>query len=289
MPGMENWYLLSLAALLLLGTQRFLYKVAAEKNCNSAVTTAVFMATVAVLSGIAFYLSGEEAVSPARMLGLALLNSSAFALSSMANIEALKNLPAAVCFPLSRLSLLVVVLVSVGYWGEQLTAWQWLGVLLGGLVIVVLSRDLQSAPPRQGTLRKGLLLVVVCIGAGAVASISSKLAAESISKTGFMALSYLFGTVFSLGIVKRWGRCGGPTELKAAVIIGLGMGVLNFFGFYTFLLALASGPLSVIALLTGMHFVIAILLSMLFFGERLTLKRGIGIGLTLLTVFFLKQ
>ncbi|HEY5674161.1 MAG TPA: EamA family transporter, partial [Malonomonas sp.] len=62
-----------------------------------------------------------------------------------------------------------------------------------------------------------------------------------------------------------------------------------FLGFYAFLTALASGPLSAIALITGMHFVIAILLSVLFYREQMSLRRYLGIGLTLLAVFFLKQ
>jgi uncharacterized membrane protein len=66
------------------------------------------------------------------------------------------------------------------------------------------------------------------------------------------------------------------------------MGLLNFFGFYAFLTALESGPLSVIALITGMHFVIAVALSVLLYRERMTPRRILGIGLTLLAVVFLQ-
>jgi len=127
---------------------------------------------------------------------------------------------------------------------------------------------------------------VVC---GAIASVSSKLAAISTSKSEFMALSYLLATLFALAIEKRWGGPQAGERPGAAVWIGILMGVLNFFGFYAFLTALATGPLSVIALITGMHFVIAIGLSVLLYREKLTLRRGIGIGLTLLAVLFLKH
>jgi len=67
------------------------------------------------------------------------------------------------------------------------------------------------------------------------------------------------------------------------------MGVLNFFGFYAFLSALVSEPLSVIAMIIGMHFVIAIIFSVVFYREPISLRRGFGVGLTHLAVFFLKQ
>jgi uncharacterized membrane protein len=66
------------------------------------------------------------------------------------------------------------------------------------------------------------------------------------------------------------------------------MGILNYVGFTAFMLALKDGPLSAIALITGMHFVIAIVLSVLLYKERLTVSRSFGIVLTLLSVFLLR-
>jgi len=104
-----------------------------------------------------------------------------------------------------------------------------------------------------------------------------------------MTLSYLLGTGFSLAISKKWGQGRKHDSSREAVVIGILMGVLNFFGFYAFLTALESGPLSAIALMTGMHFVIAIILSVVLYRTKMTVARSLGIGLTLLAVFFLKQ
>ena len=75
---------------------------------------------------------------------------------------------------------------------------------------------------------------------------------------------------------------------KGTILIGILMGVLNFFGFYAFLTALASGSLASIALITSMHFIIAIILSVLIYHEKFTLRRATALTLTLLAVFFLK-
>jgi len=286
---MASWYLYSIAALLLLGTQRFLYKVAAERDCSSGLTTAVFMGTVTLLSGVAFLVTSSPVPSFSTLLLLALVNSISFAGNTIAHIEALRHLPAGITFPLTRLSLGLVVVVSVGFFGELLSPWQWLGVLLGFAVVGVLARDAGSEVRPAGDRRIGFFLVAICVVCGAVAAISSKVAAVSTSTSGFMAMSYLLGTGFALAIGKQWGGGKKPGHRGAAVAIGVVMGILNYVGFTAFLLALQDGPLSAIVLITGMHFVIAIVLSVLLYKERLTLPRSVGIGLTLLSVFLLRQ
>lgn len=286
---MPDWYLFSIAALLLLGTQRFLYKVAAERNCSSPLTTAVFMGTVTVLSTAVFLVSGESPGDLTPLLLLSLVNSIAFALATVAHMEALRHLPAGITFPLTRLSLVVVILFSIFHFDERLTPFQWAGILLGFSVVGLFAGRAGNEARPEGKAGTGMLFIAVCVLCGAAASISSKLAAVSTSKAAFMALSYLLATFFSLGIERRWGKRRAGGNPREAVKIGIVMGLLNFFGFYAFLSALSGGPLSVIALITGMHFVIAIALSVLLYRETISRPQGIGIALTLLTVFLLQR
>ncbi len=281
---MTSWYLFSVAALLLLGTQRFLYKVVAERNCSSSLTTTVFMGTVTLLSGTIFLLSGEEVGNLSILIVMSLINSLAFTLTTVAHMEALRHLPATLTFPLTRLSLLVVILFSLVYFGERLEPLQWAGVLAGLAVIVVMAGEARGAAHPDGNTRTGLLLIAACVLCGALASISSKLAAVATSKVAFMALSYLLATGFCLAFERKWGRKTAGGSQREAIKLGILMGLLNFFGFYAFLTALASGPLSAIALIAGMHFVIAMILSVLIYREKLTSRRLLGIGLTLLAV-----
>jgi drug/metabolite transporter (DMT)-like permease len=285
---MPQWYLLSIAALLLLGTQRFLYKVAAERNCSSSLTTAVFMGTVTLLSISAFLVLAEPIGNLTILVLLSLVNSAAFALATVAHMEALRHLPAGITFPLTRLSLVVVIVFSIFFFNEEPNPLQWVGILLGFSVVGLLAGEARSETRPEGSARAGLLFIAVCVLCGAVASISSKLAAVSTSKAAFMALSYLLATFFSLAIDRKWGKRKAGASSGEAVKIGVVMGLLNFFGFYAFLSALATGPLSMIALITGMHFVIAIALSVLLYRESVSRPKLIGIGLTLLAVFFLQ-
>jgi len=286
---MTRWYALSIVALVLMGVQRFLYKVSAERQCNTAWTTFSFMATVTVLSGI-FFLSLKESVSDARMLILtAGVNSASFVLGTITHIEALKHVPSSVVYPIIRLNMVVVVLFSILFFHDRVSPHQVLGILLAIAVIVILTRDAEEAKGSFGSVRKGLFLVFVSLISGSVASISSKFAAVYSNKLGFMALSYFLGTLFSAALIRTSGKEESRGKRKEAFWIGFLMGLINFVGFYTFLAALSVGPLSIIVSITGMHFVIAVLLSVIVYKEKLTRMRMVGIFLTMVSILFLRS
>jgi len=284
----RNWYVLSMVTLVLMGMQRFLYKVSAERECNTAWTTFSFMATVTVLS-VVFFLSLKESVSDARMLLLtAGINSASFVLGTITHIEALKNVPSGVVYPIIRLNLVVVVLFSILFLHERVSLHQVLGILLAIGVIVILTRDTEEVKGSVRSVRKGLFLVFVSLVSGSVASISSKFAAVYSNKLGFMALSYFLGTVFSAALIRKSGKEGARGNRKDAIRIGLLMGLINFVGFYTFLAALSVGPLSIIVSITGMHFVIAVVLSVIVYKEKLSGMRIVGMGLATASILFLR-
>lgn len=286
--GMTNWYVLSIVVLVLMGIQRFLYKVSAERACPTAWTTFSFMATVTVLSAF-FFLFQKESISDARMLILtAGINSASFVLGTVTHIEALKHVPSSVVYPIIRLNMVVVVLFSILFLDDHVSLYQVLGILLAVAVIVILTRDAEEVKGAFGSVRKGLVLVFVSMVSGSVASISSKFAAVYSNKLGFMALSYFLGSLFSAALIRKPGKEGTPGKLREALLIGLFMGLINFVGFYTFLTALSVGPLSIIVSITGMHFVIAVLLSVIMYHERLTRVRILGMALAAVSILFLR-
>jgi drug/metabolite transporter (DMT)-like permease len=75
---------------------------------------------------------------------------------------------------------------------------------------------------------------------------------------------------------------------KDALLIGFAMGLINFAGYYSYLIALSTGPLSIISSIIGMHFIIAITLSALIYREKLTPSRLLGISLTVVSIILLK-
>jgi drug/metabolite transporter (DMT)-like permease len=285
---MRNWYVLSIVALVLMGVQRFLYKVSAEKECSTAWTTFSFMATVTVLSAVFFFSFKESVSDPSMLILTAGINSASFVLGTITHIEALKHVPSSVVYPIIRLNMVVVVLFSILFLHDHVSLHQVLGILMAIAVIVILTKDAEEEKGSLGSARKGLFLVFVSLIAGSVASISSKFAAVYSNKLGFMTLSYFLGALFSAALIRRSGKERSGGSRKDAVRIGVLMGLINFAGFYTFLAALSVGPLSIIVSITGMHFVIAVLLSVIVYREKLSGMRIIGMALAIASILFLR-
>ncbi len=285
---MRNWYVLSIVALVLMGVQRFLYKVSAEKECSTAWTTFSFMATVTVLSAVFFFSFKESVSDPSMLILTAGINSASFVLGTITHIEALKHVPSSVVYPIIRLNMVVVVLFSILFLHDHVSLHQVLGILMAIAVIVILTKDAEEEKGSLGSARKGLFLVFVSLIAGSVASISSKFAAVYSNKLGFMTLSYFLGALFSAALIRRSGKERSGGSRKDAVRIGVLMGLINFAGFYTFLAALSVGPLSIIVSITGMHFVIAVLLSVIVYKEKLSGMRIIGMALAIASILFLR-
>jgi drug/metabolite transporter (DMT)-like permease len=285
---MELWYVYSLSALLLLGSQRFLYKVAAAYNCSTFRTTFVFMVTVAVLASVLTLSRWPQINSPGFLVFISLANSLTFASATLCHIQALKYIPAPVVYPLIRMNIVLVVLFAVVFLQESLGPQQILGLLFSLVTVWILGRD--KSPDFHASLRaRGLGLVFLAMLAGGLSAISSKYAADHTDIWAFIALSYIFSTLFTLILSPRMfapAQDSGPGKL--ALGIGLLMGLLNLGGFYLFLKALALGPLSIVAVVNGMHFLVPVLLAAIVFKERFNAARLLGLLLALAALWLLK-
>ena len=285
---MAGWYVYAIFALILLGCQRFLYKVSAERQCNTAWTTFSFMATVAVLSSTLFFVLGEPIPDLTYLIFIALVNSLAFVIATISHIEALKNIPSSVAYPIIRLNAVLVVVFSIIFLKDHLSLYQGIGIVLALAVIVILAVGINDQDRSKKNIRQGSLFVLISLLSGTVAVISSKYAADNTSKMAFIAISYILSTLFSFGLREKLQPKNGHKTQKEALIIGVVMGVFNLAGYYSFLRALSTGPLSVIASITGMHFVISIILSALIYREKLTGLRILGIFWTVLSMILLR-
>lgn len=285
---MFHWYGQAVAALLLLGLQRFLYKVAAANNCSTLLTTFSFMGTVAVMSTVLIFALSVQITDLIFLVLVSLANSLAFLISTLSHIQALKYVSASLAYPIIRLNIAIVVLFSVVIFKDKLNIWQWLGILTSAAAIWVLTRGQHSSEAQKLQYKKGLLLVVLATISGAGAIISSKYAAVYSNKISFIALSYIFSSLLSLVFYsKMFGSSSLNLRPFLSVGIGIGMGILNLGGYYIFLQALTTGPLSIVASITGMHFVVAVVLSVVIYKDQLSFTGIIGLFLTSLALILL--
>ncbi len=287
-PMTANWYILSILALVFMGTQRFLYKVSAQRGCNAAVTTYTFMGTVTCISFLLLLFSDAPTRDMPFLILISLANSVSFTAATLTHIETLKYLPVSIAYPIIRLNVVLVILFSVVFFHDALSVFQMAGILLAILAILTLAKSPDTDGKGGRNLQKGFVLLAICVLCGAAASISSKFAAMETSKLAFISLSYLFGTGFAFAVRNRMEQNATVAAGREAVLIGMVMGILNLIGFYLFLLALEKGPLSIVVSIMSLHFVIAIILSALFYAEKLKKAHLLGIGLTILSVLLLR-
>lgn len=288
---MTSWYFPALLALLLIGIQRFFYKVAAEKKYPTEWVTFSFMATVTLLSAGAYFSQGlnchnESAIG--FLLVVALINSASFLVATVSHIEALKYVPANIAYSIIRLNVVVVAVFSIFYFKEQVSLLQILGLVVAVVAMILLTTQMGTDTPASKRRRQGAVFIFLALLGGATASISSKFAAMYADKFAFMAISYLMGMIGSMGINKALSYKKARKNRSGAVGLGFLMGGFNFAGFYSFLYALERGPLSLIAAIVGMHFVIAIVLSAVIYHEKIKPVGFVGILLTVISIILIR-
>ena len=69
--------------------------------------------------------------------------------------------------------------------------------------------------------------------------------------------------------------------------LSLAIGILGFFGAYMYLVAVSRGPLSLVAPITALYPMFAILLGLIFLNESITIKQAAGIGLSLVAIYLI--
>lgn len=283
-----SWYVPALLALLLIGIQRFFYKVAAERKYPTEWVTFSFMATVTLLSAGAYFSKHHHEASIGILLAVALINSASFLVATVSHIEALKYVPANIAYSIIRLNVLVVAVFSIFYFKEQISLLQILGLLVAVVAMILLTTQMGADTTTAKRRRQGAVFIFLALLGGSTASVSSKFAAMYSDKFAFMALSYLIGMIGSLGITKALSYDKARQKRSAAVGLGILMGGFNFAGFFAFLYALERGPLSLIAAIVGMHFVIAIVLSAVIYHEKIKPVGLLGILLTVISIILIR-
>ena len=285
---MASWYYFSLIALILFGIQRFLYKVSANWKCDTAATTVTFMVTVSLLGILFFFIRHERLEHTTYLLVVSCINGTAFVIGTISTIEALKYISGNVVYPLTRLGTVIVVIFSIFYFSDEPSLFQCIGLIIAIPVITFFAWYGDDTVSGPGIPKRGILLALIALISGAVAAISSKFAAVHVNPYAFIALSYITGTLltYPLGEILQKERV--HDNLKKSLFIGAIIGVVNFAGFLSLMKALAEGPLSLIISITGMHFVIAIILSAMIFSERITIRKAAAIAMTIATVVLMR-
>jgi drug/metabolite transporter (DMT)-like permease len=285
---MEEYLLFTFIALFAFGIQTFLYKVSAARKCNTAKTTLAFMITVSLL-GFAFWIFTKQELGKINFLIIfAIINAIFFLATTVTRINALKYIPTSISYPIIRVSTIFVVAFSLFYFKDNLSYYQLVGIILAVLVVFILYKN--DKEDKVKNFKIGLALTFIAMITSALTTTAQKFASLYVNKLSYITLSYIINIFLVLILNKQIAgkvKNNSKKSVKEAWLIGLFIGIFNFIGFFYVLKAYAIGPLSIVAPLHDMNFVIAIILAAIIYKEKLTKRRILGIVLSAISVILL--
>lgn len=194
---MEPWFGYILLAMACYGGIDFLQKAAALADSPSRLVVRTTAIVVAFMSLVAVIASGSSFAALETILLYAGINSTFFAIGSMARITALKKIPAAYVFPVTKTSAVLLILISVVVFGDQPDVWQWTGILLSILLVLLVARGI-SRPgsqrdeerfPRQERL-SGFVLALTSASCTTITILAGKFASTEAPHVSYMFVSY---------------------------------------------------------------------------------------------------
>lgn len=282
-----NWFLYALLATIQYGLINFLYKAAAVYRCPSGLILNRAAITVSVLAMTALIATRSPFLNLPMMLFLALVNSTFFALGNLSKMKSLKYLPTSISLPVCKLNAVFVILISCIVLGDRPRPLQWLGILLSILLLYVATGGQKDGADQK---YKGLG-ILFALGAASSTSISiftGKVAATNVPILNYMVISYLFVACFTWLINQRDTLTAESPDMSRINKYGLSIGIFNFSGHYALLKAYETGPLALCQGIFVNSFIISIILSMIVFKEKLTLRSLVLIILSICAVMLIK-
>lgn len=266
----------------------FGYKMAAEAGCSSRAVIHRAALTVTLLSTVSLLYMDNVVQRPWVTLALALVNSSFFALGSLAKLSALKRAAAAWVFPVTKINAALVVVYALVLFGDRPLPLQWLGLILTLSVLFIAGGEKKGQGNDRGAEPIGLLLALASAGCTSLSMLAGKYAAVSIEKFPYMALSYALVAMHT-GLAEKYSTPRNERHLPRTVWrYGLIIGICNFAGYALVLEAFSRGPLSLCQGVFANSFIVPVLLSAWLYQEKLTPRRLLGIALAVTAVLLLK-
>jgi len=270
-----SWFELSLASMTLYGIQAFLFRVAAQKKCDSSLLLFFFMLSAGSLALLMYLLNPSRILNFRYLFFYAILQVIFYLFRQIAKIEAMKYIPGIVALPITATQGLITVILGICLLQEKITVVQSLGIILAFIVILILSRE-KEKERKLRNIKLGVMLAISAAILGGIVNFIIKLAAPIINPFLFISISYYFALLPSY-LFYRLEMLSTKTKRIESIKLGIYSGVVNFLAFSLFLLALAQGPVSIIVPLVDLNLLLAVILIVVIYKEKPTLPRILGV------------
>lgn len=280
---MGTWLLFAIGSALFAGLTSILAKCGI-KTTDSTVATAIRTVVVLAFAWVMVFVVGSQGTIGSisgRTLLFLVLSGLCTGGSWLCYFRALQLGDVNKVVPVDKSSIVLTLLLAFIFLGEPMGAWQLVGLvaITAGTFLMIQKRQGATAP-EGGVSRSWLVYAVLSAVFAALTSILGKVGITDVeSNLGtairtVVVLAMAWVMVFVTGKQGQLGRIA-PRELGFIVLSGFATGA-SWLCFYR---ALQTGPASLVVPIDKLSILVSIAFAYFVFGERLSVKSGVGLAL----------
>ena len=291
---MELWFIVAVIGAVMSGVSNFFFKIAAIKNLNAELFILYSSLTSLLTLITILYIWPEQIFGFGAVLLVIFVSGLISAVAGSLKVYVLRYIDATIYFPLFKLIVpALAIVIGVTYFQETFTAWQWIGMVLGLLVPLVLITPAENS--RQNNLKLGILLIAITGLLSTATAVAGKYATEMSLPVNTILLYTVLGIV-SGSIILVFHKHGLRNvkhivlqdTSKLLLAIAMCRSVLIVGGVWAMLFAYANGgTLSVVQTIHSMYILIPIVLAIVFFNEHWNIKKIAAIVFSVLALILL--
>ena len=284
---METWIFYALLSAFVGGFYSFSFKMIAQRNYDTHLATfySYFVASVLIGWGLLFFWNFNGTIQDLYLvIFLWLLNIWFYTASIHSRVESMRNIDSVIFFPLYKTFWpIIVTMLSIFWFKEILDFKEVLWIIVGISVPLLLLTKTENRI--QKNLYRWFIFILITSALTAVSSILPKYAQVAHLNIGvFIFFSFLFWVIFSYfwykHHLKKAKRNYNTVGLwKFAFIVWF----LHAGAFYTFMRAM-EWNLAIAFTINSFSILVPIILSIIFYGEHFNLKKGLVIGLSIVSI-----
>lgn len=267
---MSIWFLLAVASALIFGISTFFFKINSFKNWPLLPFFIGVYGSGTFAFIVTAYFEGVLFLNTAIILsGIIVGIGSTF--GNLLFMKALQHGPASLTSPIVNTNILLIVIMSVFFYGERLGIMEYTGILLIIAAISILPLD-----PKEKLTIPNRIWYVYALAATFLFFLRNgglKITEEmALPNTTILMVGYFAGVVWSVSAYFSWKerRLTERSKLSKSFIFGLDTGLFSFGGMQLYAVALKTGPASIISPIFATNSLIVALLSILYLKEKLT-------------------
>jgi drug/metabolite transporter (DMT)-like permease len=292
---MEQWLLYAIASAIFSGLHAFTLKIAAERGISSGYFNAYSCSFSAFIGALIAYV--YVPLQGAWILGIvmAFLSGAVYVCSSGTRIESLRYITSSLYFPISKSTTVIFTTIAgVLLFNEVISIPEWVGLFLALLVPLTLFHA--DEIPLQKNIYWGVIFLIAASLFSTVATIINKYS------TGIFEAPLLFVVLTHISIaLVGWGS-GSIEEKKRNrenkevrhrtltmpfVVLCVCAGSFQLLGFWTNIVSLTQGPLSLAYAVMSFQMLVPMLLSAWIYHEHWDIRKYVALALSCASMYFL--